>query len=285
MAHAAASDGTRLWYEVFGNPRGEPLLLIQGLGADARGWTLQRRALGRDFRCIAFDNRGAGRSDKPAGPYSLEQMAADAVAVLDEVGVDSAHVVGASMGGVIAQILGVRHAARVRSLVLACTACSHLPWRRELLEEWAQVAREHGMAAMSRRSLRWLVGPRSHRRLYLPANLFASFLMRVPPAAFAAQVRAILDMDDAMADELQAIAVPVLVITGSQDILTPVADAEELADRIKAAELAILPGAAHALMAEQAGAFNHEVVDFLDRASLSRQEDARLPGALPLAGA
>jgi 3-oxoadipate enol-lactonase len=141
------------------------------------------------------------------------------------------------------------------------------------------------MAAMSRRGLRWLVGPRSHRRLYLPANLFASFLMKVPPAAFAAQVRAILDMDDAMAGELAAIEAPVLVITGSQDILTPVADAEELAERIPNAELVIVAGAAHAVMAEHAGTFNHEVLDFLDRASLTRRKSVRLPDALPLAGA
>lgn len=285
MAHVVAGDGTRLYYEVFGNPEGEPLLLIQGLGADSRGWTLQRRSLGRQFRCIAFDNRGAGRSDKPAGPYDLEQMAADAIAVLDDAGIGSAHVMGASMGGVLAQILGVRHSSRVRSLVLACTACSHLPWRRELLEDWARVAREHGMGAMSRRGLRWLVGPRSHRRLYLPAQVFASFMLKIPPAAFAAQVRAILDMDDAMANELHTIHVPTLVITGSQDILTPVADAEEIAERIPGAELVILQGAAHGLMAEQAGHFNAQVIDFLERASIARTDVRRLPAALPIAGA
>src|SRR5206468_622370 len=96
----------------------------------------------------------------------LEVMATDVLAVLDAVGIESAHVMGASMGGIIAQVLAVRHPARVRSLVLACTACRHLPWRRELLAEWADVAEHQGMRAFVQQNLRWLVGPRSLRRIW-----------------------------------------------------------------------------------------------------------------------
>ena len=81
--------------------------MIQGLGMDKHGWDIQRLVFSLRYRVIALDNRGAGRSDKPTGDYDLDQMAADAVAVLDDVGVDRAHVVGASMGGAIAQILAV----------------------------------------------------------------------------------------------------------------------------------------------------------------------------------
>ena len=109
--------------------------MIQGLGADKHGWTLQRLALAPGYRTVALDNRGAGRSDKPHGPYSLEQMADDAMAVLDDAGIESAHIVGASMGGAIAQIVALKHPERVRSLTLACTACRNHPWRRELLGE------------------------------------------------------------------------------------------------------------------------------------------------------
>src|SRR5687767_6858907 len=116
MPYAVSDDGIRLHYDVFGRRNGEPVLMIQGLGADSRGWTFQRAAIGRRYRGIVFDNRGVGRSGKPVGSYDLEQMAADAVAVLDAAGVDSAHVMGASMGGVIAQILAVRNPERVRSL-------------------------------------------------------------------------------------------------------------------------------------------------------------------------
>ena len=111
--------------------------MLQGLGTDSRGWALQRFAFGRRHRCFAVDNRGVGGSSGAPHPFSLEQMADDAVAVLDAEGVESAHVMGASMGGVIAQILAVRHPERVRSLVLACTSCRHHEWRRELFAEWA----------------------------------------------------------------------------------------------------------------------------------------------------
>ena len=109
MSYARAADGARLHYEAFGRRDRPAVLMIQGLGADKHGWDMQRFALARSYRVIAFDNRGAGRSDKPFGPYSLEQMAEDAVAVLDDAGVESAHVVGASMGGAISQLLCVRH--------------------------------------------------------------------------------------------------------------------------------------------------------------------------------
>ncbi len=135
MAFVTTDDGVRLHYEVFGRPGGDPVLMIQGLGADKNGWDLQRLALAPHYTTIALDNRGAGRSDKPTGPFSLEQMADDAIAVLDAVGVERAHVMGASMGGAIAQVLAVRHRDRVRSLTLACTACSNHPWRRQAAAE------------------------------------------------------------------------------------------------------------------------------------------------------
>src|SRR6266508_3742272 len=102
-----AEDGVEIAYDVWGKRGGEPLLLIQGLGTDSRGWALQRMAFGRRYRCFAPDNRGVGRSGKPSGPYDLGQMGRDALAVLDAEGIESAHVIGASMGGVIAQIMAV----------------------------------------------------------------------------------------------------------------------------------------------------------------------------------
>lgn len=263
MAITRGADGTHLHFEVFGRRDGEPVLMIQGLGADNRGWALQRRAIGADRRGIVFDNRGVGRSDKPTGPYDLEVMAEDALAVLDAAGYQSAHVMGASMGGVIAQILAVRHPERVRSLVLACTACRHLPWRRQLLTDWAELALSQGMGAFARHNLKWLVGPRSRRRFALPVNLLGSLVLNVPPQTFAAQVEAILAMDDAMADELSSIAAPTLVVVGSQDMLTPRGDSEELASRIPGAELVVIPGAAHGFMVEAAPAFNRAVTAFL----------------------
>jgi 3-oxoadipate enol-lactonase len=265
MPFTVATDGTRIHYEVTGRADGEPLLLIQGLGADMKGWAAQRYALSRRYRVYLVDNRGAGRSDKPAGPYDLEVMASDAVAVLDAEGVDAAHVMGASMGGVIAQILAVRHPTRVRSLVLSCTACHHHGWRVELLEAWAELAEAKGMRALTGEALRWLVGPRHHVRFRVPFGLLGPLVLNIPAHAFAAQARAITAMSDDVRDELRTIDVPTLVIVGTQDILTPLADAEELAEVIPGAELSIIHGAAHGLMIEAANAFNDRVLEFLGR--------------------
>lgn len=273
MPQVRASDGTSIAYDVFGRPDGEPLLMIQGLGADARGWALQRFPFGRRFRCYAVDNRGVGRSDKPDGPYDLLQMAADAIAVLDAEGVERAHVMGASMGGVLTQIIGVRFAERARSLTLACTAARHHDWRRELLLEWREQVSTGGMGGLSEGALEWLVGPRLRRRFGVWLNLLARILLQTPAEPFMAQIDAILDFPDTMREELDTIVAPTLVIVGSQDALTPVGDSEEIQELIPHAELTVLSGAAHGLMAETPNAYNARVLDFLERVS-----DVEQPG-------
>ncbi len=264
MPFAEAADGTRIGYSLAGRRDGEPLLMIQGLGADSRGWTFQRRALSR-FRLVLVDNRGVGSSERPPGPYDLEVMAADAVAALDHAGYGSAHVIGASMGGIISQVIGVRHPERVRSLTLACTACQHLEWRRELLHEWSEQAQAYGMREFVRRNLRWLVGPRSLRRLAPALAVLGPLAFTVPVSSFVAQISAILDMDDRLRGELITVAAPTLVIVGSQDVLTTQGDGEEVASLIPGAELAVIRGGAHLFQVERPGTFNRTVVEFLDR--------------------
>ncbi len=280
MSEVVVDDGMTIHYDVFGRRDGIPLLMIQGLGTDSRGWALQRLALGRRYRCITIDNRGAGRTGAAPEPYSLERMALDAIAVLDAERVERAHVMGASMGGVISQIIGVLHPERTRSLVLACTACRHHEWRRELLAEWAEAVTEGGTAALGDEALQWLVGPRLRRRFGLWLNLIARVVLQQPPEQFVAQVNAILDAPDELRNELGAIKVPVLVITGSQDALTPVGDAEELAELIPHARLEVLSGAAHGLMAEAPNGFNEAVLRFLnDVDAAERAFEARAESA------
>lgn len=278
MADACATDGTRIHYDVFGRVDGAPLLLIQGLGADSRGWILQRRAVGAQFRCVAVDNRGVGQSEEPAGPYDLQVMADDALAALDAAGFESAHVMGASMGGILAQIIAVNHPDRVRSLVLACTGCRHLAWRRELLEEWIEVAETQGMAEFTRRNLRWLVGPRSLRRLWPAVAILGPLAKTVPVSSFVSQIHAILDQNDDLRVSLAGVEAPTLVIVGSQDMLTPIGDSEEIASLIPGAELAVVRGGAHLFMVEHAGEFNRTVVDFLDRVTGGGAAETRLAG-------
>jgi 3-oxoadipate enol-lactonase len=271
MAYARASDGARLHYEVTGRPGGDPVLMIQGLGADKNGWNLQRWALGFRYRVIALDNRGAGRSDQPFGTYTLEQMADDAVTVLTQAGYDSAHVVGASMGGVIAQLVALQHPQRVRSLTLACTACRNHDWRRDLVSGWAATASERGMGAMTREAARWVIGPRSWRRLAPAVTWLGPMRAHQPSHGFVSQVRAILNADDTATHDLSRITVPTLVIVGNQDVLTTRGDAEELAERIPTAELVVISGAAHGLMVEHGTTFNRILLDFLRRVRASEK--------------
>lgn len=264
MPFAYAPDGTRIHYDVFGDPNGEPLLMIQGLGADSRGWIRQRRAFGSRYRCISYDNRGVGRSDTPAS-FTIEDMAADAVAVLDALSLRDVHVLGASMGGIVAQFLGVRHPERVRSLLLACTSCRHAQWRRDLLEEWADLSLERGMRALVDAASLWMIGPRSRFRFWPVVGLLGPLGLQVAPENFVAQIRAILAIDDGFAVELAAVRAPTLAFVGTQDILTPFGDSEEIAERIPGAQLAAVRGAAHGFMFENAPAFNTVVLDFLDQ--------------------
>ena len=270
MAFTWAADGTRLHYQVLGRPSADPLLMIQGLGTDMSGWTLQRLAFSPRYRTIALDNRGAGRSDKPFGRYQLEEMADDAVAVLDAAGVERAHVMGASMGGAIAQLVALRHPERVQSLILACTACSNHQWRRELLSEWAAIANERGMGEMAKRAAHWVMAPRSVRRFWPAVGWFGPLALSLPAHAFSSQVRAILDAPEQMAEVLATVVAPTLVVVGNQDNLTPRGDSEELAERIPGAELVVISGAAHGLMIEHATTFNKVVMDFLGRVAMAQ---------------
>ncbi len=263
MSATLTDDGVHIAYSVWGRRDGSPVVLVQGLGMDARGWALQRGAFGRKHRCLAPDNRGTGHSDAPPGPYDLLRMADDVLATMDAAGIERAHIVGASMGGVIAQIIGVLHPDRVLSLTLACTACRHHEWRRELLAEWGNVVADRGMAGLMDDGMRWLIGPRLQRRFGVFVNVLARVLVQTKPHAFVAQVDAILDATDELRFELPKITAPTLVVTGSQDTLTPLGDAEELAELIPSSRLYVLRGAAHGLMAEAPNAFNDVVLQFL----------------------
>src|SRR6476659_3223043 len=117
----ADNQGTRIYWEEHGS--GEPLLMIMGLGYALDMWHRTAPVMSQHFRTILFDNRGVGRSDVPSGPYPIPVMAADAAAVLDAAGVSQAHVMGMSMGGMIAQEFALQYPDRVSKLVLGCTAC------------------------------------------------------------------------------------------------------------------------------------------------------------------
>ena len=162
------SNGCRIYWEESG--AGDPLLLIMGLGYSHDMWHRTRPAMADHYQTIVFDNRGVGKSDLPAGPYSIAQMADDAAAVLDAAGVERAHVYGISMGGMIAQELALNHPERVRSLILGCTACggakavpTAAPVMQTLLDR-AAMTPEEGVEAMGPVHLQRVYAARPHRR-------------------------------------------------------------------------------------------------------------------------
>jgi 3-oxoadipate enol-lactonase len=276
MPFVHATDGTRIHYEVTGKSGATPVLMIQGLGASKNAWNLQRIAMATRFRIISFDNRGAGRSDKPTEPFTLEQMADDALAVLDAAEIETAHVVGASMGGVISQIVAVKYPHRVRSLTLVCTACRNHPWRQELLQTWAKTAADKGMIEVGKEAAQWVMSPRSFRRL-VPAFTWMGPLAALRPRhSFVSQIDAILNTREDLVDQLSTITAPTMVIVGNQDILTPRGDSEEIAERIPNAELVVISGAAHGLMMEHSSTFNRILIEFLQRTELARVSEQQL---------
>ena len=268
MPHVTTSDGVSIRYDIGGRPTGEPILCIQGLGADSRGWLWQRLAFRPRYRVITFDNRGTGRSDAPPGPYDLDRMADDAAAVLEAAGCPSAHVLGVSMGGAIAQKLALRHPERVRSLILTNTACYTHPWRRELLEQWAAHAETLGTRGFLVANIDQLVRCGCTRWFWWLYARLAPLPFSVTPAALVAQVGACLAAED-YRPRLNEIKVPTLVVAGQRDRITTPDDAAELAALIPGAQLTIIPGASHLLLIEQPVSFNRVALRFLDQVTVA----------------
>jgi pimeloyl-ACP methyl ester carboxylesterase len=260
-----ARPGLSLHYEVRGRA-GAPLLLIAGLASDVMSWSTVAAPLASRFRTVALDNRGVGRTRPQDGPSSIDAMADDAVALLDHLGIERAHVLGHSMGGFVAQRLALRHPSRVHRLVLAGTGAA---------PGAANVARFDDLA----RRLEAGEPPETwFPRLF--AMIFTRRFLATPESADAA-LRWALDYPfpqsaagfrrqcDAMeafdgTQDVAAIATPALVLAGREDVVfTPEACAA-FAARLPRARLVVLDGTAHAIHTEQPEAFVDAVASFLD---------------------
>lgn len=257
------APGFRMEYEIHG--AGDPLLLINGLGSDRSEWLFQVPEFAKHFLTIAFDNRGAGGSDTPPGPYSTAQMADDAAVLLEYLEAGRAHVLGVSLGGMIAQEVALRHPHRVRKLVLACTAPGGEGSVRPAPEVLAAFVRSPGgdLQEEIRRVLPYLYTERY--RCDHPEEIEAFVRRRLdnPVSAEGNAAQLSAAVGHSAWDRLGTIGATTLVITGDGDRVVPPENSRRIALRIPGATLVLLPGAPHRLFAENAEAFNREVVTFL----------------------
>ena len=257
------APGFRIYYEEHGD--GFPLLLINGLGSDHLEWLHQLPAFEERFRGIAFDNRGTGRTDVPPGPYTTAQMADDAASLLRDLGVRRAHVLGVSLGGMIAQEVALRHPELVDGLVLGCTGPGGGLSVRPSPEAMAAFAFAKGEdpEAELRRMLPFLYTDACIRER--PEEIEGFVRRRLdnptPPEGYLAQLSAAVTHD--ASSRLEGIRARTLVITGDADRLVHWENSLRIAGRIPGATLVVLPGAPHRLFAETADAFNREVLRFL----------------------
>lgn len=268
-----------LYYEEHGT--GDPLLLIMGLAADSQAWMFQIPDFAKQYRVIAFDNRGVGRSSKPAGPYTIHEMADDTLGLLDALKIDKAHVVGVSMGGMIAQELVLRNPERVRALVLACTYpepdADIERARTFTVEQFGGSVDASGGIHVDLKAL----NPMMFLQQLLPNVFNQSFIEKELPKlmqvfsgalqygfsmeAILGQVGAV--MTHKATDRLHAIKSPTLVITGDADRLVPPASSDILAREIPNAKLVKIAGGSHGFNFETPQLFNDAVLDFLKSAN------------------
>ena len=235
---------------------GPALLLIHGLGYARWGWEPVVEPLSRSFDVILFDNRGVGESDAPAGPYTAAQLAGDALQVLDEAGVERAHVVGTSLGGMVAQELALSNPERVDKLVLACTTpggSRAFPMPRRTVD--LMLAR-----ATLRQFTENALEPDPRPEL-VDRILFHRERTAQPFDHWSAQAAAGATFD--AHSRLGSIGMPTLVQTGDGDLVVDRRNSELLVEAIPDARLSVYEGAGHVFMWQQPERFVAELEDFL----------------------
>jgi 3-oxoadipate enol-lactonase len=259
MTDSVSVGGVRLACRVDGEANARAILLIHSLGTNMGSWDGQADALGVKFRVARYDARGHGQSEDPLVPVTIEQLGLDALAVLDNYGMERAHVCGLSMGGMTALWLAACHPERVGRAVFANTAA-----RIGTVESWSariEAVRVGGMAAVREPVLaRFLSAGFRTRRPEVAAEL-GDMLEATSPVGYVAACEALRDAD--LRGIVGRIRVPSLIIAGALDPSTPPSQAEELHAAIQGSELVVLPDAAHLSNVEQPALFNRYLWAFL----------------------
>lgn len=257
-------NGINIDYKVEG--RGEPLIMIIGLGSDQSNWRLQRGLFKKYYRIITFDNRGWGKSDRPAGPYTIKMMADDTIGLMDQLHIKKAHILGVSMGGMIAQELAITYPERVDKLVLACTFTQ----RNEtsgFSSEIDKAIEDYKRSSHDEMSIRRLASvfidlsfnKSFYRIFFLPIMKIAIRFSALN--GFVEQLEAVLEYNEV--DRIEMIKASTLVITGTNDRVIKPISSEVIAKLIPKAKLVKVEGGSHGFSGEMSGEFNREVLDFL----------------------
>lgn len=262
MPQVRAGTGFELFYRESGE--GEAILWIMGLGNDHRGWAYQAPAFRDAFRCITFDNRDCGQSQQAEAQYSISDMAADAIGLLDALEVARAHVVGFSMGGAQAQEVAIRYPERVRKLVL-CNTYSSRDARAAAMFRGRVLLRERLSAEeFHRLTLPWAYTHHDYERPgYIDGVIDALLKDPYPQSneAYARQIEATIDF--VSEDRLSEIAAPTLLLFGEDDITTPMRFCRSLEAGIADTRTHVVPGAGHGLPWSHPDEFNKAVREFL----------------------
>lgn len=256
-------DELSMYYEIHGS--GEPLLLIAGLASDSRSWAPILPALSSHFQVIIFDNRGSGQTRPMNIPLDIPHMADDCKALLDHLHIPSAHLLGHSMGGMIAMECACRHPECVNKIIIAATAAKPSARDIALIQGWADTQCS-GMAPeyWFKNFFYWIFTTRFFNN---PAIVEAAlqYALNDPfpqsPKAFRHQVNAITEFD--ITNRLKDIHAPTLLIQGEQDIFFPPAQSRRELSPIHGLHSLIIPDAAHSIHLEAPGSFTDAVLSFL----------------------
>jgi len=255
------TNGININYELTGKEGAPVVMLSHSLACSLVMWQPQMGVLESAFQVLHFDTRGHGESDAPEGAYSLEELTADAVGLLDALNIATVHFVGLSMGGMIGQCLALDYTDRLKSLALCDTAASMPEESQPIWQQRIDAADQTGMAGQVDGTLeRWF------RPEYLQLNppeveMIRRQILATPVAGYVGCCEAIRRLK--YLDRLSEIKLSTLIMVGEEDPGTPVAASEAMHARISGSELVVLPSARHLSNIEQAEAFNNALMDFL----------------------
>ena len=255
------TNGIEMNYELSKEKDAPVLVLSHSLACSMVMWQPQLEVLESHFRVLRYDMRGHGKSEANEGAYTLKQLAADVIGLLDALELDRVHFVGLSIGGMIGQCLALNYADRLQTLALCDTAAIIPEEAKPLFEERIRRARDQGMEALVEETLeRWFTQP------YLKQNSpeverIRNQILATPVAGFIGCSKAILGLN--YVERLSQIKLPTLIIVGEDDPGTPVAASEAIHKRIQNSKLVVLPSAAHLCNIEQTDAFNAALLPFL----------------------